>query len=153
MTDADVDGSHIRLLLLTFFYRYQKELIERGMIFVACPPLYKVTYRVGGSSKSKEKVEYFYDDDSYNSFLADQRLSDASRSFQVQRFKGLGEMMPVQLWETTMNPANRRLKIVSIEDAAAADRMFRVLMGDSLQERKEFILNNANQLKVVDLDY
>lgn len=169
MTDADVDGAHIRLLLLTFFYRYQRQLLEQGMVYIACPPLYKVSSRAA-VGRGKEKVEYFYDEASYESFLSKRGLAvtnptaagdassafsgdDKSAAFQTQRFKGLGEMMPTQLWETTMDPSQRTLKQVAIEDAAAVDRLFRVLMGDALQERKAFIMDNVNRVKITDLDF
>jgi DNA gyrase subunit B len=147
--DADVDGAHIRVLLLTFFYRYQKELIEKGMIYIACPPLYKV-------SKGNQ-IQYFYSQEEYDEHLSllnnPPVTKPTSGSPQVQRFKGLGEMMPLQLWETTMDPLKRRMKLVTVDDAAAADRMFRVLMGDEISERKLFIANNVERLRISDLDY
>ena len=142
MTDADVDGSHIRILLLTFLYRYQPELLKQGFVYIACPPLYKVTKKGKGG-----KEEYLYDQAEF-----DKKYSDAT-NINIQRFKGLGEMMPQQLWETTMDPEKRTLKLVRIEDAAAADRLFTVLMGDNVMPRKEFITTNAERLKLSDLDY
>lgn len=165
MTDADVDGAHIRLLLLTFFYRYQRALLANGHIFIACPPLYKVT---SGAGRSKKET-YLFDQKAMDEYmntltptdknalkpLVDEETIEKPKSsnISVQRFKGLGEMMPDQLWETTMDPAKRTLKLVSIEDAAAADRLFTVLMGDNVQPRKEFIINNADNLQLADLDY
>lgn len=186
MTDADVDGAHIRLLLLTFLYRYQPELIEKGYVYIACPPLYKVTSKTTtGNGKSsgdigntkttgeignikatttgdigntktttatrgKSTEMYLYDQASLDEYL--QNLPIGSPLPQLQRFKGLGEMMPVQLWDTTMDPTRRTLKLVSIEDASVADRMFSMLMGDSVMQRKEFIMENAAQMITADLD-
>lgn len=145
MTDADVDGAHIRLLLLTFFYRYQRDLILNGMIYIACPPLYKVTTKGKGGTE-----KYLYDQEAMDAYM---KTLPAGSSPTIQRFKGLGEMMPAQLWSTTMDPAKRTLKLVSVEDAAAADRMFGMLMGDNVQPRKEFITLNAERLKLEDLDF
>ncbi|MBV5259717.1 DNA topoisomerase (ATP-hydrolyzing) subunit B [Synechococcus moorigangaii CMS01] len=141
MTDADVDGAHIRTLLLTFFYRYQRELVDQGYIYIACPPLYKL-------ERGKNHA-YCYSDRE----LQDQirQLPDNAK-YNIQRFKGLGEMMPQQLWDTTMNPETRTLKRVEIEDAAEADRIFTVLMGDRVAPRREFIETNAPKLNLVDLD-
>ena len=128
MTDADVDGSHIRILLLTFFYRHLPRLIEDGYVYIAQPPLYKV---------SKGKMEkYVYSDEQL------QRLLDEigrDNKPDIQRYKGLGEMSPAQLWETTMNPATRSMYRVTIKDAIAADEMFTLLMGDQVEPRREFI--------------
>jgi DNA gyrase subunit B len=145
MTDADVDGAHIRILLLTFFYRYQRELIQNGFIYIACPPLYKVTTKGKGG-----KEVYLYNQEALDDYLLELG-SDVKPA--LQRFKGLGEMMPTQLWETTMDPAKRTLKRVSVEDAAAADSLFSVLMGDNVVPRKEFITVNAEKLKKEDLDF
>ncbi|GAB5033157.1 dna gyrase subunit b [Nannochloropsis oceanica] len=142
MTDADVDGSHIRILLLTFLFRYQRALVERGYIYIACPPLYKVT--------QGKNIKYAY---------SQEELEDVQASFtgkaavSLQRFKGLGEMMPTQLWETTMNPETRILKQVTIEDAAEADKMFMLLMGDAVGPRKDFINRNAGAMGLDDLDF
>jgi DNA gyrase subunit B len=145
MTDADVDGAHIRLLLLTFFYRYQRELIEKGYVYVACPPLYKVTTKGKGGAE-----EYMYDQTTLDSYLGSLPLGAAP---QLQRFKGLGEMMPQQLWDTTMDPARRTLKVVSVEDAAQAEGMLGMLMGDDVLPRKEFIMANAQSMSQRDLDF
>lgn len=130
MTDADVDGQHIKTLLLTFFFRYMPELIEAGKVFVAVPPLYRVR---------KSKDIYVYSDAELKRTL--EKITGAS----VQRFKGLGEMNPEQLWETTMNPSTRTLKKVSIEDAVEADRIFSILMGDEVEPRRQFIEEHAKE--------
>ncbi|MBK17070.1 MAG: DNA topoisomerase (ATP-hydrolyzing) subunit B [Prochlorococcus sp. SP3034] len=141
MTDADVDGAHIRTLLLTFFYRYQKELVEKGFIYIACPPLYKVergkNHKYCYNEKElKETIEEFGEKANYN----------------IQRFKGLGEMMPKQLWDTTMNPNTRMMKRVEIEDALEADRIFNILMGDKVAPRREFIETHSVDLDLATLD-
>jgi DNA gyrase subunit B len=138
MTDADVDGAHIRTLLLTFFYRYMKKLITEGYIFIAKPPLYKV--------KKGKKEEYVYSDHE-----KDELLKEIGRDgISLQRYKGLGEMNPTQLWETTMNPETRIIVKVTLEDAAYADELFTMLMGDQVEPRREFIQTHA--LEVVNLD-
>jgi DNA gyrase subunit B len=142
MTDADVDGAHIRTLLLTFFYRYQRALIEQGYIYIACPPLYKV--------ERGRNHYYCYDERELNNLL--QNEFPANANYTLQRFKGLGEMMPTQLWETTMNPGTRTLKQVEIEDAAEADRIFTVLMGDRVAPRREFIETYGSRLNLAELD-
>ncbi|MEJ5229504.1 MAG: DNA topoisomerase (ATP-hydrolyzing) subunit B [Pseudothermotoga sp.] len=139
MTDADVDGAHIRTLLLTFFFRYMKDLIEDGKIYIAMPPLYKVDF----SSNSL----YLYTEDD---FKALRKELGETRKIEVQRYKGLGEMNPEQLWETTMNPETRKLIQVNIENAEEADRLFTILMGESPAERRTFIEKHA--LKVTYLD-
>ena len=140
MTDADIDGSHIRTLILTFFYRYMKELVERGYVYIAQPPLYLV-------KKGKEE-EYCWTEE--QRAAAVKRLAGAGRedSVGIQRYKGLGEMNPEQLWHTTMNPENRTLKQVSIESAVEADHLFSMLMGDDVPPRREFIEKNAKYAKV-----
>ena len=139
MTDADVDGAHIRTLLLTFFYRYMKELIDNGHIYIAQPPLYKVT-------KSRQE-HYVYSDKEL-----DDLLEEIGRSnYAIQRYKGLGEMNPEQLWDTTMNPETRTLLKVTLEDAVAADEVFTTLMGDKVQPRREFIEENAKFVKNLDI--
>lgn len=141
MTDADVDGAHIRTLLLTFFYRYQRALIEQGFIYIACPPLYKI---------ERGKNHYYcYSDRELQGIVAG---FPANANYTVQRFKGLGEMMPQQLWDTTMNPETRTLKQVEIEDAAEADRIFTVLMGDRVAPRREFIETYGSKMNLTDLD-
>jgi DNA gyrase subunit B len=141
MTDADVDGAHIRTLLLTFFYRYQRDLVDQGYIYIACPPLYKL---------ERGRNHYYC----YSDRELQQRIAEfpANANYTVQRFKGLGEMMPQQLWDTTMNPESRTLKKVEIEDAAEADRIFTVLMGDRVAPRREFIETYGPKLKLEDLD-
>ncbi len=140
MTDADVDGSHIRTLILTFFYRYMKELIERGYIYIAQPPLYLV-------KKGKEE-EYCWTED--QRAIAVKRLAGGGKEENVgiQRYKGLGEMNPEQLWETTMRPDKRSLKQVTIESAAEADHLFAMLMGDEVGPRRDFIEKNAKYAKI-----
>lgn len=140
MTDADVDGAHIRTLLLTFFYRYMKELIEQGHVYIAQPPLYKI-------SKNK-KEQYVYSDPELEQRL--EEIGGRDNSTQIQRYKGLGEMNAEQLWETTMNPEHRILLRATVEDAMAADEIFTILMGDKVEPRREFIQENAK--KVMNLD-
>ncbi|MEH1866076.1 MAG: DNA topoisomerase (ATP-hydrolyzing) subunit B [Nostoc sp.] len=141
MTDADVDGAHIRTLLLTFFYRYQRALIEQGFIYIACPPLFKV--------ERGRNHEYCYSDREKDQVIA---KFPANANYTIQRFKGLGEMMPQQLWDTTMNPETRKMKQVEIEDAAEADRIFTILMGDRVAPRREFIETYGSKLNFTDLD-
>ncbi len=140
MTDADVDGAHIRTLLLTFFYRYMRELIDQGHVYIAQPPLYKV-------SKGK-KESYVYSDKELEKIMEEMGGKDNSTS--IQRYKGLGEMNAEQLWDTTMNPEKRILLKATIEDAIAADEIFTILMGDKVEPRREFITENAKN--VVNLD-
>ncbi|AZB71887.1 DNA topoisomerase (ATP-hydrolyzing) subunit B [Synechococcus elongatus] len=141
MTDADVDGAHIRTLLLTFFYRYQRSLLEQGYIYIACPPLYKL---------ERGRNHYYC----YNDRELQERIASfpENANYTIQRFKGLGEMMPQQLWETTMDPETRTMKRVEIEDAAEADRIFTILMGDRVQPRREFIETYGPQLSLAALD-
>ncbi|BDA99931.1 DNA topoisomerase (ATP-hydrolyzing) subunit B [Clostridium botulinum] len=140
MTDADVDGAHIRTLLLTFFYRYMKELVEEGHVYIAQPPLYRIY-------KAKKEL-YVYSDKELDEALLE--LGGKDTNTNIQRYKGLGEMDPEQLWETTMNPEHRTLLQVTIEDAMAADEIFTILMGTKVEPRRDFIENNAD--KVVNLD-
>ncbi|ADI00813.1 DNA topoisomerase (ATP-hydrolyzing) subunit B [Syntrophothermus lipocalidus] len=139
MTDADVDGSHIRVLLLTFFYRYMRPLIEAGYVYVAQPPLYEL--------KRGKEVHYIYNDRELQRFLEQQ----GNKKYGVKRYKGLGEMNPEQLWETTMNPENRTLLQVRIEDAIAADVIFSSLMGEKVEPRREFIQENARLVTNLDI--
>lgn len=139
MTDADVDGSHIRTLLLTFFYRYMLPLIENGHIYIATPPLYKIS--------QGNNIEYAWDDETRDSILKRMK-KNTTRKIELSRYKGLGEMNPEQLWETTMDPGTRTLQLVTIESATAADKMFSVLMGDAVEPRREFIERNAKYAKL-----
>ena len=139
MTDADVDGAHIRTLLLTFFYRYMKELIVEGHIYIAQPPLYKV---------SKGKKEYYC----YSDKELDNLFDEIGRTnYTLQRYKGLGEMNPDQLFDTTMDPETRILLRVNIQDAVEADEIFTMLMGDKVEPRREFIQENARYVKNLDI--
>ena len=142
MTDADVDGAHISTLLLTFFYRYQRALIEQGYIYIACPPLFKV--------ERGRNHYYCYSERELQNLIRHEFPDNAN--YTIQRFKGLGEMMPQQLWETTMNPETRSLKKVEIEDSAEADRIFTILMGDRVAPRREFIETYGSKLNLMDLD-
>jgi DNA gyrase subunit B len=146
MTDADVDGSHIQTLLLTFFYRYLKPLIEQGYIYIALPPLYKFT-----NPLTKKNIYCFTDKELENSMkeLKDQNY-DVDK-IHVQRYKGLGEMNADQLWETTMDPETRTLKQITIDDTIEADRLFSILMGDKVEPRKAFIVENAKEVKELDI--
>ena len=139
MTDADVDGAHIRTLLLTFFYRYMPQLITEGHVYIAQPPLYQV-------KKGRSKY-YTYDDDEQNKLLAEIGLDGCT----IQRYKGLGEMNPEQLWDTTMNPAQRIMLRVEMTDAVEADRLFTILMGDKVEPRRKFIEENAKNVTNLDL--
>ena len=140
MADADVDGSHIRTLLLTFFYRQMPELIERGYVYIAQPPLYLV--------RKGQKHMYAYSDDELQKVLDE---VGRDNNPYVQRYKGLGEMNPEQLWETTMNPEARTVLQVHLEDAAEADAIFSVLMGDKVEPRRQFIEQNAGKVRNLDL--
>jgi DNA gyrase subunit B len=158
MTDADVDGAHIRVLLLTFFFRYQREIVEKGYLYIAQPPLYKI---MTGSGRTRLE-KYTFSDEEKDEYLratlgieeaspiTDQDLLDGK--VVIQRFKGLGEMMPKQLWETTMDPENRTLLQVSVNDCALADLTLDVLMGDAVAPRRNFICERAENLKLGDLD-
>jgi DNA gyrase subunit B len=139
MTDADVDGSHIRTLILTFFFRYMRELIERGYVYIALPPLYLV---------KKGKEERYCWTEEERAALVKELGGGREDSVHVQRYKGLGEMNPEQLWATTMDPARRSLKLVSIESAAEADHLFSMLMGDEVAPRREFIEKNAKYARI-----
>ncbi|MFW5914482.1 MAG: toprim domain-containing protein, partial [Thermoplasmatota archaeon] len=138
MTDADVDGAHIRTLLLTLFFRYMRPLIENGYVYIAQPPLYKV---------QRGKQERY----AYSERERMESIRELGKGASVQRYKGLGEMNPHQLWYTTMDPEGRILKQVTIEDAVRADELFTVLMGDSVQPRKEFIIDHAREVENLDV--
>ncbi len=145
MTDADVDGAHIRCLLLTFFYRYMPELITRGYIYIAQPPIFGLKKK---NSRSPKIERYIYDEQALSATLAEY---DDPGKFDVQRYKGLGEMDPEQLWETTMEPATRTLLQVNIDDAVEAERVVSELMGDLVEPRKEFIQNHARDVRFLDI--
>jgi len=134
MTDADVDGAHIRTLLLTFLYRQMRTLVENGYVYVALPPLYK--------AKKGKQERYCWNDDQLKEAITELG-GDDGKKVTIQRYKGLGEMNPDQLWDTTMNPSTRMLQQVTIEDAAAVDRIFSTLMGDAVEPRRKFIERNA----------
>jgi len=138
MADADVDGSHIRTLLLTFFFRYMRPLIDEGHVYIAQPPLYKL-------SKGKQ-LKYAYSDAE-----RDRVIAEFGGSADVQRYKGLGEMDAIQLWETTMNPENRTILKVEMADAVSADEIFTILMGDKVEPRREFIELNARYVQNLDV--
>ncbi len=142
MTDADVDGAHIRTLLLTFFYRYMREVIEQGYVYIAQPPLYKI--------QQGKRIEYAYSDRQLEEILG--RLPEQPKPI-IQRYKGLGEMNPEQLWETTMNPETRTLLKVSLQDAMEADETFEILMGDKVEPRRQFIEENAKYVKILIFKY
>ncbi len=142
MADADVDGSHIRTLLLTFFFRYMRPLVEEGHIYIAQPPLYKIL--------RGKKVRYAYSDKERDDLIAEMSENGAQKC-DVQRYKGLGEMDPEQLWETTMDPERRIMLKVTLEDAAAADEVFTILMGDKVEPRRDFIETNAKYVQNLDV--
>jgi DNA gyrase subunit B len=132
MADADVDGSHIRTLLLTFFFRFMRPLVEEGHIYLAQPPLFRIT---------KGKRHYY----AYSDPERDSIMEELGSGYEIQRYKGLGEMDAEQLWETTMNPEVRTMRRVEVEDAAEADEVFTVLMGDKVEPRRDFIVENAQK--------
>lgn len=139
MTDADVDGAHIRTLLLTFFYRYMKPLVDHGYVYIAQPPLYQI--------RKDKKHFYTYSDEEQA-----KKLDEIGRDgVIIQRYKGLGEMNPEQLWETTMNPEGRTMLQVGAEDAEAADELFTILMGDKVEPRRQFIEENAKLVRNLDI--
>ena len=139
MTDAYVDGSHIRILMLTFFFRFMRPLISQGHVYIAQPPLYKV-------AKGKDE-KYFYSDEELNAYLE----TIDQKGIEIQRYKGLGEMNAEQLWSTTMDPENRILKKVTMDDAEAAEKIFDLLMGENPELRREFIQENAKFVKDLDI--
>ncbi len=139
MTDADVDGAHIRTLLLTFFFRFMRPLVEWGHVYAACPPIYKF-------SKGSKHV-YVYNEE----HTPDMYWFESNEGVEIQRYKGLGEMNAEQLWETTMDPSSRQLNQITVEDAEETDRLFRILMGEDVQSRKHFILTNAKSVKGLDI--
>lgn len=140
MTDADVDGAHIRTLLLTLFYRYMRPLVEAGYVYIAQPPLYQV--------KQGKNIKYLNSDDELKAYLAQ---LPATPKPVIQRYKGLGEMDKEQLWETTMNPENRHMLQVSVQDAAEADEVLDMLMGDRVEPRRKFIEDNAVYVQNLDV--
>jgi DNA gyrase subunit B len=142
MTDADVDGSHIRTLLLTFFFRYMPKLIEEGHLYIAQPPLYRIDY--------KKQVHYVYTEAGKEQLFKDLGVGQDGK-VNLQRYKGLGEMNPEQLWDTTMDPGTRTLLLVTIEDAAEADRTFDMLMGSAVPPRKRFIQTHAREVRNLDI--
>ena len=142
MTDADVDGAHIATLLMTFFYRRMKPIIENGYLYIATPPLYKCTVK-----KNKRVIDYCWNEQQVQRFV-DEKCGGDRRNLELQRYKGLGEMNPEQLWETTMDPDNRMLKQVTLTNAAEADRTFRILMGEDVLPRKEFIETHATYANI-----
>jgi DNA gyrase subunit B len=140
MCDADVDGSHITTLILTFFFRHMKELVEQGRIYIAAPPLYLV-------KKGKEE-RYCWTEEQRNQYVKELAGEGKESSVGIQRYKGLGEMNAEQLWQTTLNPEKRTLRLVTIDSAAEADRIFSMLMGDDVPPRREFIEKNAKYARV-----
>ena len=143
MSDADVDGAHIRTLLLTFFFRYMRPLIENGYVYSAVPPLYKLT--------RGKTVKVAYSDDQRDQISSQLRSDNPNAKVDISRFKGLGEMDPHELWETTMDPEKRTLRRITLEDAQRADAIFTVLMGEQVEPRKEWIEKNAKYAVNIDI--
>jgi DNA gyrase subunit B len=144
MCDADSDGNHIRTLILTLFYRYFRPLVERGYIYIAQPPLYKI--------QTGKRLEYAYSEEEKDKVIAGlKREAGPTQKPNLQRYKGLGEMNPMELWETTMNPAKRILLQVTVEDTKEADRIFDILMGDEVLPRKKFIQTYAKSVRNLDI--
>ena len=142
-TDADVDGAHIRTLLLTFFFRHMRQLIEGGMVYIAQPPLYRV-------ARGKEE-HYAYSEEERDGIITRMQAGKVEKNVNVQRYKGLGEMNPEQLWKTTMDPETRTILQVTLDDAIDADRIFQTLMGDDVEPRRKFIEDNARYVKNLDV--
>ncbi len=146
MCDADVDGAHIKTLLLTFFFRYMRTLIDEGHIYVAVPPIFKLSY--------KKHMKYLYKEselaEASNKFSKKHNISDPTK-LRVQRYKGLGEMNPEELWDTTMNPDGRRLIRIVYDDLVAADNIFSILMGSEVRPRRNFIMNNYHKIMNLDI--
>ena len=142
MADADVDGMHIRTLLLTFFFRYMRPLIANGNVYIAQPPLFRV--------ERKKNIRYAYSDEERDRYIAE-LSEDGKYKVEVQRYKGLGEMDPEQLWETTMDPEHRTIVRISMEDALKADETFSILMGDNVEPRRRFIEKNAKFAQNLDI--
>ena len=140
MTDADIDGSHIATLILTFFFRYMKEMIEQGFVYIATPPLYLI-------KKGKEE-QYCWTEEERIEIISNYSKDGKESGIHVQRYKGLGEMNAEQLWHTTMDPQFRTLRQITIENAIEADRTFSMLMGDEVPPRREFIEKNAKYAKI-----
>lgn len=142
MADADVDGAHIRTLLLTFFFRFMRPLIEKGFVYSAVPPLFKLT--------RGKTVRLAFSEEERDQISAELRGDNPNAKVEINRFKGLGEMDPHELWETTMNPETRTIRRITLDDAVKADEIFTILMGEKVEPRKEFIEQNAKY--VVNLD-
>ena len=142
MADADVDGSHIRTLLLTFFFRFMRPLIDEGHVYLAQPPLFKLT--------RGKQVRYAYSDEERDEYIRE-LSGENNAKVDIQRYKGLGEMDPEQLWETTMDPERRIMIKVEMEDAASADEVFTILMGEKVEPRREFIEKNAKYVQNLDI--
>ena len=146
MADADVDGQHIRTLLLTLLFRFMRPLVELGHVYLAAPPLYKIKW-----NKKGDDAQYAYSDRERDGLIATRQESGSKKQPEVQRFKGLGEMNADELWETTMNPEKRILLQVTLDDAAQADELFSVLMGEDVESRREFIQRNAKDVRFLDI--
>ena len=143
MADADVDGSHIRILIMTFFFRYMRELIERGKLYIAQPPLFLI--------KKGKQEHYAFDEADRDTYIEQLGGNGDTRGLMVQRYKGLGEMNPEQLWETTMDPQTRTLLQVTLDDAVEAEHIFTLLMGEQVEPRREFIESHALDVKNLDI--